>query len=70
MSYPTYHNTTNLNGQQLKEAVISASNQDAAILLIYKQTRKRFTPWDIHGMCVPGPVSRGPSPVVAEALPI
>src|SRR4051812_41088979 len=47
----TFHNTVNLTGEDLKKAVANASNQEAAILTIYKNTRKKFTAWDIHGMC-------------------
>lgn len=45
-----FYNTNQLRGEQLKEAVINATNQEQSILLIYKNTRLKWTPWDIHGM--------------------
>lgn len=46
----TFYNTNNLSGAELKLAVINATKQEDAIRLIYLHTRKKWTPWDIHGM--------------------
>lgn len=46
----TFYNTTNLAGAQLKDAVARASNQDAAILLIYS-TGKAYSPSLIYDCC-------------------
>jgi hypothetical protein len=45
-----YFNTTSLSGEDLKQAVIDAANQEDAILLIYQATGKPYTPSAILGM--------------------
>ena len=45
---PHYHNTTNLSGPALMQAVAKAEKQDEAVLLIYKETRKAWSPSQIH----------------------
>lgn len=42
-----YYNTTNLVGPDLKAAVSSAKRQMDAIDLIYQNTGKAYTPWQI-----------------------
>ena len=46
----TYYNTRNLSGNELKEAVRKAKNQEEAIRTIYLNTRKAYSPSDILGM--------------------
>lgn len=43
----TFYNTVNLTGDDLRNAVTNAINQETAIFLIYKNTRKPFTASDI-----------------------
>ncbi len=45
-----YYNTTNLSGEELKEAVIKAKTQQEAIMLIFQNSQKPFTPSMIWGM--------------------
>lgn len=46
-----YHNTCNLSGNDLKEAVAKAKSQEEAVLLIYFNTRKPYTVSDILKSC-------------------
>jgi len=45
-----YYNTTNLNGSELKEAVQAAQVQTDAIMMIFKNCNKPFTPSMVWGM--------------------
>jgi len=45
-----YHNTTKLTGEELREAVSRAEDQEDAILMIYQSTGKPYTPSAILGM--------------------
>lgn len=45
-----YFNTTQLTGEDLKQAVTDAKDQEEAIYIIYKTTDKPFTPSSILGM--------------------
>lgn len=42
-----FYNTIGLAGDDLKQAVINAENQDAAIYLIYENTGKPYSPSQI-----------------------
>lgn len=39
-----YYNTTQLQGEALKKAVSDASRQEDAIMLVYKNTEKAYSP--------------------------
>ena len=43
----SYHNTTNLNGKELKEAKRNAVTQEEIILDIFKDKEVRLTPSDV-----------------------
>lgn len=47
----SFHNTTNLKNEELKEAVARARGSEKAIFEIYFRTRRPFTVSDVHGMC-------------------
>jgi hypothetical protein len=47
-----FHNSIGLHGEELKKTVANCLRQEDAIFTIYSSTRKRWTPWDIHGMCM------------------
>ena len=46
-----YYNTNHLSGDELKQAVTNADAQDCAILLIFQNTGKAYSPSQIMGMC-------------------
>lgn len=43
----TYYNTTFLQGAELREAVACAKDQDRAVLLIFENTNRSFSPSEI-----------------------
>jgi hypothetical protein len=45
-----FYNSNQLTGIALRKAVENAIKQEEAIMIVYKGTRKKLTPWDIHGM--------------------
>jgi hypothetical protein len=45
-----FYNTINLSGDDLKQAVATAKKEQEAIMLIFENTGKPFTPSAIHGM--------------------
>jgi len=47
-----YHNTTHLSGNDLKKAVAEAAKQDDAILLIFKNCNRSFSPSEVEDLCL------------------
>lgn len=45
-----FYNTTSLSGEELKEAVTKAKTQQEAIMLIFENSQKPFTPSTVWGM--------------------
>ena len=45
-----FYNTISLTGDDLKKAVTTARSQQDAIMIIFENSRKPFTPSAIHGM--------------------
>ena len=45
-----FYNTTNLSGEELKKAVSVAESQQKAIMLIFENSNKPFTPSAVWGM--------------------
>lgn len=43
----TFYNTIQLSGNELREAVASAKDQDRAVLLIFENTNRSFSPSEI-----------------------
>ena len=46
----SYYKTTNISGEELKQAVARAKSQTEAIRLIFLNTRKPFSPSQILGL--------------------
>jgi hypothetical protein len=47
----SFHNTTNLGGQQLKDATQTAKKQDAVIMQIFKQAARPLSPSQALSYC-------------------
>lgn len=48
----TYYNTTGLTGPALKEAVTAAKSLEEAIMEVFKNTRRGYSPWQMHGLMI------------------